>query len=125
LIPAIFNDTNGIIDSPDPFIQKIPYFKAAMFVKRINAFRIGDPGRGAALFDPHSGAPGHNVGTICVGSRYSSDIIGNLTAKPTKACNQGYTAICQKAIIPKLPNEAIPYCRLFHQDIGNRHRINW
>ena len=40
------------------------------------------------------------------------------------ACNQGYTAICQKAIIPKLPNEAIPYCRLFHQDIGNRHRIN-
>jgi hypothetical protein len=40
LSPAIFNDTNGIVDSPDPFIRKLPYDKAAMPVKQIDAFRM-------------------------------------------------------------------------------------
>jgi hypothetical protein len=52
LRPAILNDTEGIIDSLDTVYQKLPYDKVAMSVKRIDAFRKGDPGRGAVLFDP-------------------------------------------------------------------------
>ena len=53
LSPVTLNNTNGIIDSPDPFIPKLPYDKAEVPVKRIDAFRIGDPGRGAVFFDPY------------------------------------------------------------------------
>ena len=49
---VIVNNTYGILDSPDPFIPKLPYDKAAMPVKRIEAVRIGDPGLGGALFGP-------------------------------------------------------------------------
>ena len=36
-----------------PIYQKLPYDKAAMPVKRIDAFQIGGHGRGAVLFDPY------------------------------------------------------------------------
>ena len=54
--PAILKNNRGILDSPDPFIRKIPYDKAVMPVKRIDAFRIDDHGRGAVLFDPYKHA---------------------------------------------------------------------
>jgi len=38
-------------------LLRTPYDKTAMPVKRINAFRIGTPERGAALFDPYKTAP--------------------------------------------------------------------
>ena len=52
LSPAILMFTSGILDSPDPFIPKLPYDKAVMSVNRIDAFRIGSPGRG--LFSTHT-----------------------------------------------------------------------
>lgn len=52
LNPAIFKNTNSILDSPDTNIPRLPYDNRALPVKRIDAFRIDDHVLGKFSFRP-------------------------------------------------------------------------